>query len=299
MRVLIPDTETEKLYFENTTFLISHFYDKKIHFPAMWDVEIYPGIDVLKKSLEIIKSKDYDPDYFRDKVLFTSNKFAPEFWKDLYYLQWYEERKTAIESLLESEPKDFENKIHGEGVLIKKIYSEENEGTKENLKELTEIIELSKELQTLINKDLPNLEKEFNQRLQRYEEKKAFDEERRKLRKQRIKTQPQPDDKQKPELSINQIALKYFYENKSITRDNGNEIAIQHGHNSGEKLFQRFTFFSSTTNRTGRPTPCTPKKLNNKIQLFEGVILLLPKNSQQRAKDEIQILKNIYDTEYQ
>jgi hypothetical protein len=110
---------------------------------------------------------------------------------------------------------------------------------------------------------------------------------------------PQPIVKQKPELTINQIALKYVYELSQITRENSKEIARKYGHNSGEKLFQRFTYYSSTANRKGKPIPCTPKKLDNKIKLIESIIELLPTDKQERAKDEVSILKEIYEAEYQ
>lgn len=110
---------------------------------------------------------------------------------------------------------------------------------------------------------------------------------------------PQPIVKQKPKLTINQIALKYVYELLQITRENSKEIARKYGHNSGEKLFQRFTYYSSTANRKGKPIPCTPKKLDNKIKLIESVIELLPTDKQERAKDEVSILKEIYEAEYQ
>lgn len=110
---------------------------------------------------------------------------------------------------------------------------------------------------------------------------------------------PQPIAKQKPELKIDQIALKYAYEGLQITRENGNEIAKEYGHNSGEKLFQRFTYFSSSANRKGKPNLCTPKKLDNKIKLIESIIELLPTDKQERAKDEVSILKKIYEAEYQ
>jgi hypothetical protein len=110
---------------------------------------------------------------------------------------------------------------------------------------------------------------------------------------------PEPIVKQKPELKIDQIALKYSYEGLQITRENGNEIAKKYGHNSGEKLFQRFTYFSSSANRKGKPNLCTPKKLDNKIKLIESIIELLPIDKQERAKDEVSILKKIYEAEYQ
>jgi hypothetical protein len=109
----------------------------------------------------------------------------------------------------------------------------------------------------------------------------------------------QPIVEQKPELKINQIALKYAYEGSQITRKNGNEIAKEYGHNSGEKLFQKFTYFSSPANRKGKPNLCTPKKLDNKIKLIESIIELLPTDKQGRAKDEVSMLKKIYESEYQ
>jgi hypothetical protein len=109
----------------------------------------------------------------------------------------------------------------------------------------------------------------------------------------------QHTDKSKPELSINQIALKFVYEGFQITRENGNEIAKKYGHNSGEKLFQKFTYYSSPTNRKGKPIPYTPKKLNNKIQLIESVIELLSTDIQERAKDEVKILKAFLESDYQ
>ncbi len=102
-----------------------------------------------------------------------------------------------------------------------------------------------------------------------------------------------------PTLSLNQIALKYVYESKQITRENGNEIARQYGHTSGEKLFQQYTYYSSAANRKGKPTPLTQKKLSNKIELIESVIAILPTDKKQRAVDELKILKSIFDTEYQ
>lgn len=108
-----------------------------------------------------------------------------------------------------------------------------------------------------------------------------------------------PHQTETEKLKIEQIALKYAYEGIQITRENGNEIAKKYGHNSGEKLFQRFTYFLSSANRKAKPTPCTPRKLKNKIELFESVLNHLSENNKERAIDEIKILKTIYDNEYQ
>jgi hypothetical protein len=110
---------------------------------------------------------------------------------------------------------------------------------------------------------------------------------------------PQQYTKQKLKLKIKQIALKYVYEGLQITRENGNKIAKQYGHNSGDKLYNEFTYFSSSANRKGKPNLCTPTKLDNKIKLIESVIEILPTDKQERAKDEVLILKKIYEAEFQ
>jgi hypothetical protein len=108
-----------------------------------------------------------------------------------------------------------------------------------------------------------------------------------------------PHQTETEKLKIEQIALKYAYEGIQITRENGNEIAKKYGHNSGEKLFQRFTYFLSSANRKAKPTPCTPRKLKNKIELFESVLNHLSENNKKRAIDELNILKTIMENEYQ
>lgn len=100
-------------------------------------------------------------------------------------------------------------------------------------------------------------------------------------------------------LKIKQIALIHVYNGKSITRENSNQVIQKYGHNSGESLFQKFTFYSSTTNRKGKPNPYTLKKLKNKIELLESVLSFIQKDKQQRALDEISILKNILELDFQ
>ena len=98
-------------------------------------------------------------------------------------------------------------------------------------------------------------------------------------------------------LSINQIALKHVYENIAICRQNSNDLAKQYGHSSGEKLYQRFNFYSSRANRKGIPSNCTLKKLENKISLMESVIEIISDEFKQKAKDEVNILKSISKTQ--
>lgn len=98
-------------------------------------------------------------------------------------------------------------------------------------------------------------------------------------------------------FSINHIALKHYYEKTFITRENSDSIAKQYGHTSGEKLYQRFTHYSSRANRKGIPPNCTPKKLHNKIKLFESVIKTLRSDCISEATDEVNILKAIAEKE--
>lgn len=103
---------------------------------------------------------------------------------------------------------------------------------------------------------------------------------------------------QKSHLTITQIALLYVYKGDLITKENGNEIAFKYGHKSGDKLYQKFSWYSSVANRKAIPDPLTKKKLQNKIDLIESIIEILPNDKQGRAKDEVSILKNKFETEY-
>ncbi|WP_146035210.1 hypothetical protein [Formosa algae] len=94
----------------------------------------------------------------------------------------------------------------------------------------------------------------------------------------------------KHKITIDQIALKYVYEGVSITRNNCNLEIKKYGLKSGEKLYQRFTYYSSRANRKGIPLNCTPKKLENKIKLIENVIEMLPDECKEQALDEVKIL---------
>jgi len=105
----------------------------------------------------------------------------------------------------------------------------------------------------------------------------------------------------KLEYTVKQIALIHAYNGIQLTRDNSKEIAARYGftsNNSGEGLFQDFTYFSSAANRKGKPINCTAKKLENKIKQFESVFEHLTEPNKKRAEDEINILKSILKSEY-
>ncbi|WP_233897716.1 hypothetical protein [Tenacibaculum piscium] len=101
-----------------------------------------------------------------------------------------------------------------------------------------------------------------------------------------IQTKKEP---QQIKLSIKQVALKYIYEGKSITRQNSNSIIKGYGHTSGDKLYNEYTRYSSKANRTANEE--TEQRLKNKIKLIESVISLLSIENQDKPKKEITDLK--------
>lgn len=107
------------------------------------------------------------------------------------------------------------------------------------------------------------------------------------------------NQEEQTKLSLSQIALKFVYESNVITRENGGKIAKRYGHSSGDKLYLHFNYYHVTANRKGKPDGCTKLKLKNKIKLLDSVIELLPKDKREKALDEVGILKNIYESEYQ
>ena len=103
-------------------------------------------------------------------------------------------------------------------------------------------------------------------------------------------------------LKVPQIALIHAYNGIQITRSNASEIARNYGYtnkSSGEGLFQDYTFYCNPANRKATPTLCTSKKLKNKILLLESITEHLIETVKQRALDEIKILKNVFENEYQ
>lgn len=93
----------------------------------------------------------------------------------------------------------------------------------------------------------------------------------------------------KDRLSIEVIALKLHYEGRPVNRKNCNEIIKEFGWKSGDRLYNRFSFYRSTSNRTGDPG--TDSKLKNKIKLFIQVIENLDNPHRIKAIDELRTLE--------
>lgn len=109
------------------------------------------------------------------------------------------------------------------------------------------------------------------------------------------KTIPAEAIQEVKKLSINQIALKCFYEGKIITRENAKEQLENTGHKSGDKLYNEFSKWSNTTDRKADPE--SKVRLKNKIKLFESVIELLPNDKRSKAIDDLKII-NSFTSKY-
>jgi hypothetical protein len=94
-------------------------------------------------------------------------------------------------------------------------------------------------------------------------------------------------------LNPDQVALIYIYEKKPpITRQNGPVIAENNGYISefsGEKFYQRYTFYSKKVNRLAIPE--TTIRYNHKIELFESILNHLGDKAKDWASSELLLLK--------
>lgn len=106
------------------------------------------------------------------------------------------------------------------------------------------------------------------------------------------------ETKDKPPLSLPQIALIHIYKGEQITRENGGVIAKKAGFNSktsGEKLCRYYDKYYKPMDRIGDAE--SKRKNSYKVSLIESIIHQLPPNKQQLAKDEVEALKNIIEAE--
>ncbi len=93
--------------------------------------------------------------------------------------------------------------------------------------------------------------------------------------------------------SMKEIALFFIFNGHQITRKNSKQIAFDFGYTSkesGEKLYQHFSFYSSRANRRGNEE--TRRKLINKINLFQKVSEKLTLINKEKIEEEIKLLRN-------
>ena len=87
-------------------------------------------------------------------------------------------------------------------------------------------------------------------------------------------------------LSLRQVALLYVYEGKAIPKA-ADEIAQQHGHRSGAKLYEHYRKLIHHTGRTG----VEGQQLAPMINDIAAVIIRLAGKARQQAESELQTLK--------
>jgi len=160
----MENIDFEKLGY-NTRFLSKHFFDKKVDFPFDYAEIHQEQVDALKESIEIIESGQYSIRDFKVEILSIS---APEFWKDLYLLNYYEDIKIAIEASFEKQQADFNNDPDKDDILFKHRFDELKRFKQKNLEDIDNVINLTKKFRSSINKAFPKLEDGFAKLLQEH-----------------------------------------------------------------------------------------------------------------------------------
>jgi hypothetical protein len=188
----------------NARFLCRKFFEKRMDHYFGDSVNIYTAeLDDLKKSIKIIKSGQYAKRDFKHGIL---SKNDPEFWNDLYHLKKYEECKKIIENLLKEEQTNFDNAPDKDDIDFEYSFNNEKRNRQQKIKDIETVIELTNEFRDLVNDAMPNLEQEFERRLQDFKVKEAAkDEEQRKLREERISkiVATTSQDEERPQLQTN------------------------------------------------------------------------------------------------
>lgn len=99
-------------------------------------------------------------------------------------------------------------------------------------------------------------------------------------------------------LTLNQIGLICFYEGRSVTKDNCDEIAGEYGWKAGLKLYQHYNRYQSKTDRQARPDPYSKTIMRNRLKLFKSVLGELSEENKDKARQDIEILENHYKIDY-
>lgn len=218
----------------NTRFLCRKFFDQRLDFPFDYTIIHQDEVEALKKSIEIIKSDEYSERDFKMKIFSIR---APEFWKDLYWLQWYEEIKNNTEASFKKQQTDFDNNPDKDDIDLKYRFDQVKIFKTKNIENIDNIINLVKEFRDLINKAMPELEDEFKRLLQEYndfqvseaEKDKARDEEREKRRaelRKRIEEQSNIETLQPPRKNRKPEQIKFdgFFDLNKIDESKISEI---------------------------------------------------------------------------
>jgi hypothetical protein len=219
---------------KNSSFVSRHFFDKRVDFPLDYGNIHLEEVEALKKSIEIIKSGEYSKPYLKQNRLFDH---APAFWKDLYWLEYYENGKNTTKASFEKQQTDFNNNPDKDDILLKYRFDQVKIFKQKNLEDIDNIIKLTKVFRELINREFPELEKEFARLLQEHndfkvseaEKDKARDEEREKRRaelRKRIEEQSNIETLQPPRKNRKPEQIKFdgFFDLNKIDESKISEI---------------------------------------------------------------------------
>ena len=163
---MMENIDFEKIDY-NTRFLSRYFLNRKVDFPFDFGNVHQDEVDALKKSIEIIESESYSyskPDFKRSILSISSH----EFWKDPYWLQYYEQGKKITKDLFEKQQASFENDPNKDDILLKHRFDEVKRFKQQNLKDIETIIELVEKFRSSVNKAMPELESEFSRLLNKH-----------------------------------------------------------------------------------------------------------------------------------
>lgn len=95
----------------------------------------------------------------------------------------------------------------------------------------------------------------------------------------------------KKKLSLGAAALVLIYESKFLQRGIlADEMALQAGHNSGEKLYQKYCKYLKLDNRTGFDNE-TATKGRNMIKLIQEALPELSEKARQKAENEASMIE--------
>ena len=94
----------------------------------------------------------------------------------------------------------------------------------------------------------------------------------------------------KKKLSLGAAALVLVYEGKFLQRGSlANEIALQAGHNSGDKLYNEYSRYMTPDNRTGFDNE-TATKGRNMIKRIQEALPELSEKARQKAENEVRMI---------
>lgn len=238
--------ENVNLNTRNTNFLKDHFFGTGARFYNFGKGENVrveaKRIDQLNELIKIIEGEQYSKPLFKEWVF---NFGAPEFWKDPYYLEFYDKSRKIIENSIQLKQSNFENDPDNDDVLLKHDFDLKMNRLRADLGNLDQIIELTIKFRDLINEAFPGIEDKFKQLLQEHndlqEKEAARGEAIKNERKKRIEAKQKQGEKKRQHLTIDESKIKSIIQEMFPT-GNDKEIESLINHLNGETGYMKITY---------------------------------------------------------